>query len=579
MRRVVGIRERVINLCVILTGIVVILIITIITPRLQMKYEQKSEHLEEEKLELWQEEEYPLLIDRDALFNYKGISIYEEEKLKMLISILPAGNQVEKLIIGNEIGKFGILIQYKDISSDRISSKNTMDQIVLINSTILISLCNDLNGVITKVYKGERVEEKLVYKADLDRYFEEDIRLSWLLADFEKYSGRFLNKEAILKYTGQKYTYSTSLGKEIDYFFKLNFAETQRLQEDEMPYMDEDMGQVLVNKYDYKLFVEGLKYDNDYMNYYSAYRLLEFYNEIDLEEVLVELAICKNRTTNESVKLACAYVMGVLGDSSKEKPVWITRFRENTFGGGKKVYMIKGEEIKEWGKWQQPTAVRKCTISPDEEMVWCYGESLNQSYAYVLPLENKESYNLGEEIVLIENGEEAPELMSMAKAQLQEKALMVGVELENDVEIQEEWFQEKFLKIQLISNKMIQSQDLFYNLVNGRLTPVTNEGEEWSLAQLVYELSDILVWGEDTNMAQDALEIEGVRLYLNEAYVTVYEYGSMAEREKHGQSLRTEIGENHVNKKVYLFEKGRVLIKYEGTEEQVINELTQALNL
>lgn len=579
MKRVVGIRERVVNLCIILTGIIAILIITIITPRLQLRYEQKDEFLQEEKLELWQEEENRLLIDSRALFNYKGISIYDEEKLKLLISMLPEGNRIETLTIGNEVGQFGILIKYKDMPSHGISSKNTMEQIVLINSTILMSLCNDLNGVITKIDKGEGIEERVVYKGDLDRYFEADIRLSWLLEDFEKYSGHFLNKEAIFKYTGQKYTYSASLGKEVDCFFKLNFVETQRLQENEIPYMDEDMGQALVNKYGYKLFVEGLKYDNDYMNYYSAYRLLEFYNEIDLEEVLVELAICKNRTTSESVKLACAYVMGVLGDSSTGKTVWITRFRENTYGGGKKVYMIKEQEIKEWGKWQQPTAVRKCTISPNEEMVWCYGESLNQSYAYVLPVENKESYNLGKEIVLREDGEEAPELTSMAKEQLQEKGLIVAAELENDMEIQEEWFKEIFLKIQLTSNKIKQSQDLFYNPVNRRLTLVTNEGEELSLAQLVYELSDILVWGEDTNMAQEALEIEGVRLYLNEAYVTVYEYGSMAEREKHSQSLRAEIGEDHINKKVYLFEKGRVLIRYEGTEDQVINELTQALNL
>ena len=118
MKRVVGIRERVVNLCIILTGIIAILIITIITPRLQLRYEQK--------LELWQEEENRLLIDSRALFNYKGISIYDEEKLKLLISMLPEGNRIEILTIGNEVGQFGILIKYKDMPSHGISSKNTI---------------------------------------------------------------------------------------------------------------------------------------------------------------------------------------------------------------------------------------------------------------------------------------------------------------------------------------------------------------------------------------------------------------------------------------------------------------------
>lgn len=579
MRRLVGIKERVINLCIILMGTMGILIITIITPRLQEKYELKDRPLEQEKTELWQAEDAPLLIDSEALFSYKGISIYDDEKLKALISILPAGDQVEKLMVGNEVGQFGMQIQYKDMQNHTSSNKNTMDQVMLINSTILMSLCNDLNGVIISTYIEDKLEERLIYKADLDNYFDADIRLSLLLKDFEKYSEHFLNKEAILQYTGQKYTYSTSLGKEVDCFFKLNFPVNQLIQQDQIPYMDEDMGETLVDHYGYRLFIEGLKYDNDYMNYYSAYRLLEFYNEIDLEEVLVELAICRNRTSSEGVKLACTYVMGVLGNSSIEKPVWVTRFRENTFRGGKKVYIIKEGKIKEWGKWEQPTAIRECFISPNEEMVWCYGESLSQTYAYVLPIESKESYTLGKEVVIREDQEAIPELISWAKAQLQEKTLVTVTELNSHIQVQADWFKEVFLKVQLTSNTMEKSQDLFYNPENQVLTLATMEGEELSLAQLVYELNDLLVWQEHTNVGQEALEIEGAKLYLGEEAITVYEYSSMEERKKHGPDLQTLIIGDTTTKKIYFFEKGRLLVVYQGEEEQVIKQLTQTLKL
>ncbi len=578
MRRLERIKESMISLCVVLICLLGIFIVTIVTPRLEAKYESKDEQLGQEMVEILLEEEPELAVDVEALFRYKGISVNDEEQLKKLISILPEGDQVEQLIMPNEIGEFGIQIQYKYIQNNTGINKGNAAQMMLLNSTILMSLCNDLNGVTTKAYIGKDLVEQFVYKGDLDSYFEEDIRASWLLEDFKKYSECFLEKEAAAQYISQKYSYRTDLGEEVDQFFKLNFPIGQLAEGNKMPYMDEDLGKELVKDYGYQLFVEGLKYNNDYMNYYSAYRLLEFYNTSELEEILVELAISKNWTSNEAVKLACTYVMGMLGNQSIQEPIWVTRFRENTFSGGRKVYMIKEGKIKEWGEWELPTAIKEISISPDGEMVWYYGGTLEQEYAYVLPIENERCYSLGKTEIKIEDGETIPELISWAKHQLREKSLMTVTELNSHIQVKVDWFKEAFLKVQLVSNTTEKAQDLFYNAENQMLTPVTIEGEDFSLTQLVYELNDTLSLKGYTHIVQGELEVEGIRLYLGEDYITVYEYSSMQEREKNKQTLQKLILGNNTNKKIYFFEKGRLIVVYEGEETNIIENLTEELN-
>ena len=67
-----------------------------------------------------------------------------------------------------------------------------------------------------------------------------------------------------LQYMSQRYTYTTELGEEIDRFFKTNFPIGQISQGAEIPYMDEDLGEELVREYGYQLFVEGIKFYNEY---------------------------------------------------------------------------------------------------------------------------------------------------------------------------------------------------------------------------------------------------------------------------------------------------------------------------
>lgn len=582
MRKLGRIKESMISLCIVIFCLLGIFIVIIITPRLEAKYESKDEHLEQEMIEVLPEEEQELIIDIEALFEYKGTSINDEEELKELISILPEGNEIEQIIMPNEAGKYGIQIQYKKVSNTSGINRSKVEQMMLLNSTLLMSLCNDLNAVTMKTYIGNDFVERFIYRGDLDSYFQEDIRANRTLEEFRKYSECFLKQEAVTQYMGQKYTYSTELGEKVDQFFKLNFPVGQLANADKMPYIDEDLGEDLIKDYGYRLFVEGLKYNNDYINYYSAYRLLEFYSIPELEEMLIELAICKNRTSNEQVKLACTYVMEILGNQSIQEPTWITRFRENTFGGGRKVYIIREGKIKEWGEWEIPTAIKEFSISPDGEMVWCYGVTSEQEYAYVAPIENEECYSLGNIEIEMKNDEAIPELMSWVKEQLKRKSLLTPIELNSNLEVKADWFSKAFLKLQVISNEQKKAQDLFYNPETHLLTPVTLDDEDYSLTQLVYDLNETLSLKGYTHITQGGIEAEGVRLYLGEDYITVYEYSSIEEQEKSKQSLQELIlGSNtsRTKKKVYFFEKGRLQIVYEGTEPEIIEYLIKELDL
>lgn len=113
---------------------------------------------------------------------------------------------------------------------------------------------------------------------------------------------------------------------------------------------NEELGKDLVEKYGYKLFLEGLKYDDAYINWYSAYRIIEFYNENHKEEILLELAACSVTSEFEEVKTAANFAMDVLSGQMdvysriKQAPdgsAIFTRFFDTQTGGGQKIYSVK----------------------------------------------------------------------------------------------------------------------------------------------------------------------------------------------------------------------------------------------
>lgn len=73
----------------------------------------------------------------------------------------------------------------------------------------------------------------------------------------------------------------------------------------------------------------------------------------------------------------------------------------------------------------------------------------------------------------------------------------------------------------------------------------------------MYDLNETLSLKGYTHIAQGGIEAEGVRLYLGEDYITVYEYSSIEEQEKSKQSLQELIlGSNTSRtKKKYTFLK------------------------
>ena len=91
------VKESLISLGVILCGILGIVVITIVTPHLEEKYEQNSELPKQEVVEII-EDEMSLEIDTEELFEFQGITLEEDERLRELINILPEANAVEEVM-------------------------------------------------------------------------------------------------------------------------------------------------------------------------------------------------------------------------------------------------------------------------------------------------------------------------------------------------------------------------------------------------------------------------------------------------------------------------------------------------
>ena len=283
---------------------------------------------------------------------------------------------------------------------------------------------------------------------------------------------------------------------------------------------------------------------------------------------------------NEAIKRACTYVMDVLGRKSTEEPLWITRYQENIFGGGKKIYAIQEGKINVWGEWALPTATKEFMVAPDGERVWCYGENAEDNYAYVLPIKSNTVHTLGKMEIRLEEGSTSPELISWAKQQFRRRKEFTAEELDGTMELVANWYGECYLELQLISKETGEQQQLLYDTELQKLAPVTTEGQDFSIAQLAYDLSHIVPLKGHTYITQGELGIEGVRLYLGQDYITIYEYATIEERQENKENLQSAIGQaslSRFNREVHFWEKGKLIVTYEGVDADMMRYLTDEM--
>ncbi|MDF2595848.1 MAG: hypothetical protein K0R69_2189, partial [Clostridia bacterium] len=227
----------------------------------------------------------------------------------------------------------------------------------------------------------------------------------------------------------------------------------------------EELGKELVDKYGYKLFLEGLEYDDAYINWYSAYRLIEFYNEDHKEEILLELAACSVTSEFEEVKTAANFAMDVLSGQTDvysrikrgaDGSAIFTRFFETQTGGGQKIYSVKNQFLQELLTQDDPKAgvtVKDMSISPNGHYLWVLMKNDLRYFAYVLPLETVQYPYRLRNLMTIQGslGKNYSELANMAKSLLNEdgKNTYFMQEEYGVADIQARWTTNELLEVQI----------------------------------------------------------------------------------------------------------------------------------
>lgn len=227
----------------------------------------------------------------------------------------------------------------------------------------------------------------------------------------------------------------------------------------------EELGKDLVDKYGYKLFLKGLEYDDAYINWYSAYRLIEFYNEDHKEEILLELAVCSVTSEFEEVKMAANFAMDVLSGQTDvysrikkgaDGSAIFTRFFETQTGGGQKIYSVKNQFLQELLTQDDPKAgvtVKDMSISPNGHYLWVLMKNDLRYFAYVLPLETVQYPYRLRNLTTIQGsmGRNYTELANRAKSLLNadEKNTYLMQEEYGVSDIQARWTANELLEVQI----------------------------------------------------------------------------------------------------------------------------------
>ncbi|MBU3803568.1 MAG: hypothetical protein H9872_02255 [Candidatus Cellulosilyticum pullistercoris] len=315
-------------------------------------------------------EEKNIEIEVNELYQSMGQAVEVEEIRNVVMQVLGDSYFPEIEIDGK--GQFySVTIIYDETNKDQVLSKAKKEQVALVNACLLMSLFNDIDDVTTRNVRGETYDEKVIYRPDIEDYFGISLEAANHKNTFTRIANEFLSSEAVDTYWSMKHPYDSQLGEVVEKFYKCNFPSKWE-EEETFPYVDETLGADLVEQYGYKFFIQGLNYEHPLMNYYAAYRLAEYYGNRNLDEILLELASCKNKSDNKEVQTVCTWVMNILSSHLEEDEVLVfTRYSKSELQGGRKLYGLVGEKLVELASWQgeQPGGFEVISVSNNKKSV------------------------------------------------------------------------------------------------------------------------------------------------------------------------------------------------------------------
>ena len=500
----------------------------------------------------------------DQLFEWSNKTL-DEENMSQLLSYLPGASYLSSVQVQQEKVPYQVKITYKAEQYDPMLSKSRKEQIVLLDASIIMSLYPNIDTVQINMIVDTDVYRKVLYRPDLEDYFGINIEAKNEKRTFERIVREFMDMEHVSHYWNSKHPYDSKLGEEVAHFFKMNFPAKTKVEE-VFPYVDEELENTLVEQYGYKLFLQGLAYENALINYYSAYRLPEYYGNKNKEEIMLELAICANQSEDKRVQHACQNVMELMKPLQTGETRVFGRFSESALGGGKKIYRIDEKGLDVLAKWVGDTeaGLKVLGLSPNNQYVICEAQTKQQAYLFILPVTEKVDYQIDRSGVYQNQEKCQPELMQKINEILQRdesNKILQGEQLKF------EWMLDSLLKIQVGEQKT-----LVYDVQNAHLQ--TNESfiQNFEMAYLQRYLEE--KFEIDINIYSDTkTKAEVKKVLINHEALLIYNYANVAQKNVELVKWK-EDADYKVDK---YWSKGKVVVYYEGDNQEIINVLNQAM--
>lgn len=564
MRYIKTRKETIKNVSVLMAAILCLCWITMYLINIKVSGEEID--LEEIMVHSMELEENIIELKIGELYESRGEVVNEEEIGKIIEEVLDA-TYLSQIQIESKKGSYSVEITYDETNQVPSLSKAKREQVTLLDASLLMSLFNEIDVVTVQSIMKDNNEERVVYRLDLEDYFKMSLNAYQSKEIFAKIAQEFLDKENVSRYWGMKHPFDSSLGQAVEKFYKYNFPSKWDTFEEVVDYIDESFEGTLENQYGYPLWIQGLNYDHPAMNYYAAYKLIGYYGNNNLDEILLELASCKNQSKDFKVQQACQFVMNVLSKNLKSDEVVVfTTYNELELQGGKKLYGLVENQLVEIAIWQgeKPGGFKVISISSDKKSVLCKIHTPNQDYLYIVPINSAGGYRVNETSV------EKEEVISRELTNLM-KEVALNEEMSHDVikEIEIGNFQSRWLFKDILILSVEAGESFIYDGQKGGLSSETVFNQEFDSQYLIQGLKERFANLQEKEAYSRPAVYQIKEIMIDTNKIVIYEYES--KKQKNMALLKEK---QDVKSLKNQWSKGKIYVTYEGEDAEMIRTLS-----
>lgn len=500
----------------------------------------------------------------EELYESRGQAINEEEIEKLITNRLGVIYEPQ-IQIENKKGSYSVVVTYNVMNQEQSLSETKIEQVALIDACLIMSLFNEVDVVTIRNVQEKIKVEKVIYKLDLEDYFQMIIGDYQNQEAFVKIVGEFLSIEKVNKYWSMKHPFDSQLGEAVEKFYKYNFPSQWDTLESALVHVDEILSETLNEQYGYKLWIQGLNYDHSAMNYYAAYQLIQYYGDNNLDEILLELASCKNQSDHPKVQQACDFVMNVLSKALKpDERVIFTTYNELALQGRKRLYGIVENQLIEIAIWQgeKPGNFEIVSVSSDKKSVLCKLHTFDQDYLYMIPVDAVGGYKVSETMVQNEDGILSRELTNLMKE------VAFNEEMGDEVirEIATGDFQIRWLFNEVLMFSTGSKEGFVYDGKKKSLSSETLFNQDFDTEYLIEGLKERFenLTEKEKRSVSDKYQIQEIT--IDGEPILIYEYKSKKQKNMDLLKEKQEILKKH-------WSKGKIYVIYEGEHIDIIKAL------